>query len=143
SVEHHTWGPLCPPRLCPELSDDIARHGDPARRFAASRAIVSHFRRRKGLKEHGCDLHLSTRGGANSSHDKGMTLEEQFATFLAKGPTVDPTAYVAPGAIVIGDVRIGPRASVWPGCVLRGDINFIEIGEATNVQDGTIVHLAD
>lgn len=72
-----------------------------------------------------------------------MMLEEQFATFLAKDPTVDPTAYLAPGAIVIGDVRIGPRASVWPGCVLRGDINFIEIGEATNVQDGTIVHLAD
>jgi gamma-carbonic anhydrase len=72
-----------------------------------------------------------------------MTLDEQFATFLAKDPTVDPTAYVAPGAILIGDVRIGPRASVWPGCVLRGDINFIEIGEATNVQDGTIVHLAN
>jgi carbonic anhydrase/acetyltransferase-like protein (isoleucine patch superfamily) len=40
-------------------------------------------------------------------------------------------------------VRIGPGASVWPGCVLRGDINFIEIGEASNVQDGTIIHLAD
>lgn len=71
-----------------------------------------------------------------------MTLEEQFATFLAKDPTVDPTAFIAPGATVIGDVRIGPRASIWPGCVLRGDINFIEIGEATNVQDGTIIHLA-
>ena len=71
-----------------------------------------------------------------------MTLDEQFATFLAKNPTVNPTAYIAPGATVIGDVRIGPRTSVWPGCVLRGDINFIEIGEATNVQDGTIVHLA-
>ena len=55
---------------------------------------------------------------------------------------MDPTAYVAPNATVIGDVRIGARVSIWPGCVLRGDINFIEIGEATNVQDGTIVHLA-
>jgi carbonic anhydrase/acetyltransferase-like protein (isoleucine patch superfamily) len=72
-----------------------------------------------------------------------MTLDERFATFLAKDPTIDPTAYIAPGATLIGDVRIGPRASVWPGCVLRGDINFIEIGEATNVQDGTIIHLAD
>src|SRR5262245_33444200 len=72
-----------------------------------------------------------------------MTLEEQFATFLAKDPAIDPTAYLAPGATVIGHVRIGPRVSVWPGCVLRGDINFIEIGEATNVQDGTIIHLAD
>jgi len=72
-----------------------------------------------------------------------MTLDERFATFLAKDPTIDPRAYIAPGATLIGDVRIGPRASVWPGCVLRGDINFIEIGEATNVQDGTIIHLAD
>ena len=48
-----------------------------------------------------------------------------------------------PGATLIGDVRVGPHASIWPGCVLRGDINFIEIGEGTNVQDGTIVHLSD
>ncbi len=72
-----------------------------------------------------------------------MTLDEQFATFLAKDPAIDPTAYIAPGATLIGDVRISARASVWPGCVLRGDINFIEIGESTNVQDGTIIHLAD
>jgi len=72
-----------------------------------------------------------------------VTLDEQFAAFLAKDPTVDPTAYIAAGATMIGDVRIGRLASVWPGCVLRGDINFIEIGEATNVQDGTIIHLAD
>jgi carbonic anhydrase/acetyltransferase-like protein (isoleucine patch superfamily) len=72
-----------------------------------------------------------------------MTLDEQFAAFLAKDPAVHPTAYVAPGATLIGDVRLGPRASVWPGCILRGDINFIEIGEATNVQDGTIIHLSD
>lgn len=72
-----------------------------------------------------------------------MTLEEQFAMFLAKNPVIDPTAYVAAGATLLGDVRIGPFASVWPGCVLRGDINFIEVGEGTNIQDGTIVHLAD
>lgn len=72
-----------------------------------------------------------------------MTLDEQFATFLAKDPTIDPTAYVAAGATLLGDVRLGPLASVWPGCVLRGDINFIDVGEGTNIQDGTIVHLAD
>ncbi len=72
-----------------------------------------------------------------------MTLNEQVATFLAKEPAIDPTAYVALGATLIGDVRLGPHVSVWPGCVLRADINFIEIGEATNVQDGTIIHLAD
>ncbi|TVR50508.1 MAG: gamma carbonic anhydrase family protein [Puniceicoccaceae bacterium] len=72
-----------------------------------------------------------------------MTLEEQFATFLDRGPSIHESAYVAPGAVIIGDVRLGPRTSVWPGAVLRGDINFIEVGEATNLQDGTLVHLAD
>ena len=72
-----------------------------------------------------------------------MTLEERFATFLAKDPQIDASAYIAAGATLLGDVRIGPHASIWPGCVLRGDINFIEVGEGSNVQDGTIVHLAD
>ena len=72
-----------------------------------------------------------------------MTLDEQFATFLARAPTIDPTAYIAPGATLLGDVRIGPHASVWPGSVLRADINYIEIGASTNVQDGTVIHLAD
>ncbi len=71
------------------------------------------------------------------------TLEARLQHYLGQTPAVDPTAYLAPGAHVIGAVRIGPRASVWPGCVLRGDINAIEIGEGSNVQDGTIVHLAD
>jgi len=72
-----------------------------------------------------------------------MTPEERLETFLGQEPTIDPTAYVAPEAIVIGDVRMGPRSSIWPGAVARGDINYIEIGEGSNVQDGTIVHLAD
>lgn len=72
-----------------------------------------------------------------------MTLDERFATFLAKDPQVPASAYVAPQATLIGDVRLGEQASVWPGCVLRGDINYIKIGDRSNVQDGTIVHLAD
>ena len=58
------------------------------------------------------------------------------ARFLYVEPRIDPTAYVAPQAVVIGDVRLGPRTSVWPMAVLRGDINFIEIGEESNIQDG-------
>ncbi len=65
------------------------------------------------------------------------------ARFLYVQPQIDPTAYVAPQAVVIGDVRLAARTSVWPTAVLRGDINFIEIGEGSNVQDGTIVHLAE
>ncbi len=48
--------------------------------------------------------------------------------------------YVAPSADVIGSVRLGAAASVWFQCVLRGDSDWIEIGDGTNVQDGTIIH---
>lgn len=72
-----------------------------------------------------------------------MTIEERLETFLSREPEIDPSAYVAPSAVMMGSVRIGPLASVWPLCVLRGDIEHIEIGEGSNVQDGTIVHLAD
>ena len=54
---------------------------------------------------------------------------------------IHPTAFIAPGAVVLGDVTLGARASVWYGAVLRGDMDAIVIGEATNVQDGTIVHV--
>ncbi|MCE0524236.1 MAG: gamma carbonic anhydrase family protein [Methylacidiphilales bacterium] len=63
--------------------------------------------------------------------------------FLFVHPQIDPTAYVAAQAVVMGDVRLAARSSVWPTSVLRGDINFIEIGEGSNIQDGSIVHLAD
>lgn len=72
-----------------------------------------------------------------------MTLEERLVRHLGREPQIDPSAYVARDAVVIGDVRIGAGASVWHGCVLRGDINTIEVGEGSNVQDGTIVHLSD
>jgi carbonic anhydrase/acetyltransferase-like protein (isoleucine patch superfamily) len=54
---------------------------------------------------------------------------------------IHPTAFIAPSAIVLGDVTLGPRASVWYGAVLRGDTAPIVVGEASNVQDGTIVHV--
>ena len=55
-------------------------------------------------------------------------------------PRIDPTAYVHPDAVVIGDVQIGPESSVWPSAVLRGDDGHIVIGARTSIQDGTIVH---
>jgi len=67
------------------------------------------------------------------------------------GPTIVPyggkrsrihdTAFVAPGACLIGDVEIGPGASVWYNCVLRADLNRIVVGARSNLQDGTIVHV--
>jgi carbonic anhydrase/acetyltransferase-like protein (isoleucine patch superfamily) len=64
-----------------------------------------------------------------------------FYVFEGKTPVVDPTAWVAPTAAVIGDVTIGAGSNVWYHCVLRGDTNFIRIGAGTNIQDGTIVHV--
>lgn len=56
-------------------------------------------------------------------------------------PTIAPDAFVAPGAVVIGDVVIGSKSNVWFGCVIRGDVNSIRIGERTNIQDGTMIHV--
>ncbi len=58
-------------------------------------------------------------------------------------PTVASDAFVADTARLIGRVTLGPKSSVWYGAVLRADINRIDVGEASNIQDGTIVHLED
>ncbi len=55
-------------------------------------------------------------------------------------PTIHDSAFIAPGAVIIGDVVIGPEASIWFGVVIRGDVHEIRIGARTNIQDGTIVH---
>jgi carbonic anhydrase/acetyltransferase-like protein (isoleucine patch superfamily) len=57
------------------------------------------------------------------------------------GPTIHPTAWVAPTAVLIGDVRLGPGANIWFNCVLRGDTNPIIVGARSNIQDGTIIHV--
>ncbi|HAT59443.1 MAG TPA: gamma carbonic anhydrase family protein [Opitutae bacterium] len=72
-----------------------------------------------------------------------MTTEERLEKHLSKDPVIPDTAYVAKEAAVMGDVTIGDQASIWPGCVLRGDINSIRVGDRSNIQDGTIVHLAN
>src|SRR5208337_2586913 len=54
---------------------------------------------------------------------------------------IHPEAFVAPGAVVIGDVVIGAGSSVWFNCVVRGDVHHIRVGERTNIQDGTVVHV--
>ncbi len=61
-------------------------------------------------------------------------------SFQGKIPRIDPTAWVHPQALVIGQVTLGPRVSIWPGVVLRGDILPIEIGEGSNIQDLTLAH---
>lgn len=56
-------------------------------------------------------------------------------------PTISPKAFIAPGAAVIGDVEVGEDTGVWFGCVIRGDVNIIRIGNRTNIQDGTVIHV--
>lgn len=58
-----------------------------------------------------------------------------------KTPQIDDSAFIAENAVIIGDVTIGTKSSIWYNCVLRGDMNFIRIGNDTNIQDGTIVHV--
>lgn len=55
-------------------------------------------------------------------------------------PRVHPTAFVHPGAYLIGDVQIGEEASIWPSVVLRGDQGSILIGARTSIQDGSVAH---
>ena len=57
-------------------------------------------------------------------------------------PTIAPDAFIAPGAVIVGDVVIGAGVSVWFNCVIRGDVNSIRIGARTNIQDGTVVHVS-
>jgi carbonic anhydrase/acetyltransferase-like protein (isoleucine patch superfamily) len=54
---------------------------------------------------------------------------------------VHPTAFIAPGAQVVGDVELGPRASVWFNAIVRGDSDRVVIGAETNVQDGAVLHV--
>ncbi|MGN6514110.1 MAG: gamma carbonic anhydrase family protein [Lysobacteraceae bacterium] len=57
-------------------------------------------------------------------------------------PTLGARVYLDPACSVIGDVVLGDDVSVWPGTVIRGDVNFIRIGERTNLQDGSVVHVS-
>jgi gamma-carbonic anhydrase len=62
---------------------------------------------------------------------------------LLKNPTLGNGVYIAPGAVLIGDVEVGNDSSVWFNATVRGDINHIHIGQSTNIQDNAVIHLAD
>lgn len=56
-------------------------------------------------------------------------------------PDIHNTAYIHDQALVVGDVVLGSDSSVWPFSIVRGDVNFIRIGERTNVQDNSVLHV--
>jgi carbonic anhydrase/acetyltransferase-like protein (isoleucine patch superfamily) len=62
--------------------------------------------------------------------------------FEGRRPRVHPDAYIAPTAVLIGDVEVGAGASVWFGAVLRGDEAAIKVGDGANVQDNAVIHCA-
>lgn len=72
-----------------------------------------------------------------------MTIQDRLSTFLSCQPQTSEAAFIAKDARIMGDVRLAKDSSVFYGCVLRGDIESILIGEGSNVQDGSIIHLAD
>jgi carbonic anhydrase/acetyltransferase-like protein (isoleucine patch superfamily) len=63
--------------------------------------------------------------------------------YLALLPSVGARVLLAPGAAVVGDVRLADDVSVWYGCVLRGDLAAVSVGARSNIQDGTVLHVAD
>ncbi|WP_226017614.1 gamma carbonic anhydrase family protein [Novosphingobium sp. FKTRR1] len=69
-----------------------------------------------------------------------MANDITIAAINGKTPRIHPSAFIAPGCRIIGDVEIGAEASIWYNCVLRADVNRIVIGARTNIQDGTVIH---
>ncbi len=62
-------------------------------------------------------------------------------SFQGIDPTIACNAFIDPDAVVIGDVHIGEESSIWPTVVIRGDVHQIRIGERTNIQDGSVLHV--
>jgi carbonic anhydrase/acetyltransferase-like protein (isoleucine patch superfamily) len=66
-----------------------------------------------------------------------------FIEYRGKSPKVDPSAFVAPTAVLIGDVEVGAESSIWFGAVLRGDNGPIRVGARTSIQDNAVIHVGD
>lgn len=61
--------------------------------------------------------------------------------FLDSSPSYDDSNFIAPSAEVIGDVTLGPQASIWFNATVRGDVNWVRIGECSNIQDNAVIHV--
>ena len=64
-----------------------------------------------------------------------------IAPIRASAPVIHPSAFVAPTAVVVGDVVLGEESSIWYGTVVRGDVGPIRVGARTNIQDGCVLHV--
>jgi carbonic anhydrase/acetyltransferase-like protein (isoleucine patch superfamily) len=68
-------------------------------------------------------------------------MHKNFLTYKGLSPKIAPDAFIASSVDIIGDVQIGSKSGIWFGCVLRGDVAEIRVGERTNIQDGTTIHV--
>jgi len=73
---------------------------------------------------------------------RDTALGGRLSPFKGQWPTVPDSAFIFHGAQVVGDVTLGEHVSVWHNCVLRGDVNSIRVGERSNIQDGTVIHVS-
>src|SRR5215218_7321714 len=139
-ISVHSQPPL------PEHDPDLRRHLS-TRRRAPARPVAPHSSapdaaRRNRARGTLPGAKVRRRVHRVQGKDAALDLNEKD-NLLPHGdtlPQVAPTAWIAPGACVIGDVHLGEESSVWYGAVLRGDTEPIRIGAMTNVQDGCVLH---
>jgi gamma-carbonic anhydrase len=75
------------------------------------------------------------------SHRSCATIPKMIRPFRGIHPQIHPTAFVEESARVIGDVQLGEESSIWFNAVVRGDVNYIRIGDRTNIQDNSVIHV--
>jgi gamma-carbonic anhydrase len=94
-----------------------------------------------------CSLSVVANLLNSNSNDPSMrppqSLRERLDRYLRCRPKLGQHVYIATGAVVIGAVKMGDYSSVWYNAVLRGDINTIQVGVGSNIQDNAVLHLAD
>ena len=71
-----------------------------------------------------------------------MSNQQKIYSYNNKNPQLGRNIFIADGSKIIGDVQIGNDSSIWFNCVFRGDVNYTKIGERTNIQDGTVIHVS-
>lgn len=69
-------------------------------------------------------------------------MNKSLRSFENKSPILGERVYIDPSAVLIGNVKLGADVSVWPMAVIRGDVNYIHIGDLSNIQDGAILHVS-
>jgi len=77
---------------------------------------------------------------ANTTKTKGVCMST-IIPYKGMTPEIDESTWIAPGAVVVGDVQIGKDCSIWFGSVIRGDVHRIHIGDRTSVQDLSMIHV--